>query len=263
MSAYQPGGARRTAKHIRQDDPDYCKIDILARGEGVVVQDGREASLRRGDFVSVDLSRPADWRMSAMRIVAVSFPRTLLPLRPDDLARLTGVTIPGDRGVGALISTLALQLPGLFDEPGVAAGTRFGTAVLDLLTAGLAARLDRTGAVPPETRQHALLVRIRAWTEEHLGDPELSPAVLAAAHHISLRYLHKLFATHESTVAGWIRSRRLERCRRDLLDPAQLNRPVSAIAARWGILNATHFSRLFRDTYGLAPAEYRRLHAAR
>jgi transcriptional regulator GlxA family with amidase domain len=37
-------------------------------------------------------------------------------------------------------------------------------------------------------------------------------------------------------------------------------RPVSAIAARWGILNAAHFSRVFRDTYGLAPAEYRRLH---
>jgi transcriptional regulator GlxA family with amidase domain len=37
---------------------------------------------------------------------------------------------------------------------------------------------------------------------------------------------------------------------------------VSAIDAHWGIINAAHFSRLFRDTYGLALAEYRRLHLA-
>jgi AraC-binding-like domain len=104
MSTYQEGGARRTAKLIRQDDPDFCKIDILARGQGVVAQDRREALLRPGDLVFVDLSKPADWRMSAMEIVAVSFPRTLLPLRPDDLSRLTGVSIPGDRGTASLIS---------------------------------------------------------------------------------------------------------------------------------------------------------------
>jgi AraC-like DNA-binding protein len=107
--------------------------------------------------------------------------------------------------------------------------------------------------------RRALLIRIRAWIEEHLDHPELSPADVAAAHHISLRYLHKLFSVQQSTVAGWIRHRRLERCRRALLDPAQATRPVSAIAARWGILNAAHFSRVFRDAYGLAPAEYRRL----
>jgi AraC-like DNA-binding protein len=258
MSTYQEGGARRTAKLIRQDDPDFCKIDILARGQGVVAQDRREALLRPGDLVFVDLSKPADWRMSAMEIVAVSFPRTLLPLRPDDLSRLTGVSIPGDRGTASLISSLALQLPEHLDYAG--AGTRLGTAVLDLLTAGMAARLDRESAVPPETRQHAMLVRIRAWIEEHLCDPRLSPSDVAAAHHISLRYLHKLFAGEPSTVAGWIRWRRLEHCRRELRDPTQAMRPVSAIAARWGILNAAHFSRVFRDTYGLAPAEYRRLH---
>jgi transcriptional regulator GlxA family with amidase domain len=32
---------------------------------------------------------------------------------------------------------------------------------------------------------------------------------------------------------------------------------VSAIAARWGLVNATHFSRAFRAAYGLSPVEYR------
>jgi AraC-like DNA-binding protein len=72
-----------------------------------------------------------------------------------------------------------------------------------------------------------------------------------------VRYLYKLFETEPTGVAGWIRERRLERCRRDLLDPALAERPVSAVAARWGLTNAAHFSRAFRAAYGLSPLAYR------
>jgi AraC-like DNA-binding protein len=69
---------------------------------------------------------------------------------------------------------------------------------------------------------------------------------VAAAHHISLRYQYKLFALEDLTVARLIQQRRLERCRHDLTDAAQATRPVGAIAARWGLTNAGHFSKLFR-----------------
>lgn len=100
---------------------------------------------------------------------------------------------------------------------------------------------------------------MHAFIEERLGDPSLSPAAIAAAHFISLRYLHRLFEGEQTTVADWIRRRRLERCRRDLLDPALRDRPVSAVAARWGLPSAAHFSRLFRAAHGVPPAEYRRM----
>jgi AraC-like DNA-binding protein len=90
-----------------------------------------------------------------------------------------------------------------------------------------------------------------------LGDPDVSPATVAAAHYISLRYLHNLFETQETTVADWIRRRRLERCRRDLLDPALRAEPVGSIGARWGLTSPAHFTRLFRGAYGLPPAAYR------
>ena len=82
--------------------------------------------------------------------------------------------------------------------------------------------------------------------------------MIAAAHHISLRSLHQLFHDEGLTVAGWIRRRRLECCRRDLSDPALAARPVAAIAARWGFSSAGDFSRAFRAAHGLPPAEYRR-----
>jgi AraC-like DNA-binding protein len=96
------------------------------------------------------------------------------------------------------------------------------------------ARLDREDEVAADTVQDALRRRVHAFIEQRLADPALSPAVIADAHHVSVRYLYKLFEGRHRGVAGWIRSRRLERSRRDLLDPALAARPVSAIAARWG-----------------------------
>jgi transcriptional regulator GlxA family with amidase domain len=88
----------------------------------------------------------------------------------------------------------------------------------------------------------------------------VTPRTVAVAHHITLRYLHKLFEPGPHGVAGMIRQRRLERCRRDLLDLAQADRPVAGIATRWGFSSAAHFSRVFREAYGLPPAEFRRTH---
>jgi AraC-like DNA-binding protein len=257
LTAGRPGGASRGRQQIRRLDLEVCKVDVLARGRGAVAQGGREASLRPGDFTFVDLSRPATWRMSAMRLVAVVFPRVLLPLRPDEVAKLSALRFPGDEGIGALVSSLARQLVRRLDDRAVADGARLGGAVLDLFTVALATRLDRADQVPPATRQRALLQRIHAFVEARLGDPGLSPATIAAAHHISVRSLYQLFEAEQTGVAGWIRGRRLERCRRDLLDPAMAARPVSAIAARHGLPNAAHFSRAFRAAYGLSPVEYR------
>jgi AraC-binding-like domain len=59
LSASKPGGADRTRRHVRVLDADLCKVDVVAQGEVVVEQDGRQVRLHGGDFAFVDLSRPA------------------------------------------------------------------------------------------------------------------------------------------------------------------------------------------------------------
>lgn len=252
-----PGDVVRTPRHIHRTDSELYKIELPVRGSLVIEQNGRQAFLRPGDFAFVDLSLPCRWTYSTQQVVVAMFPPALLPLRPDNVADLTGIRFPGDRGTGALVSALTRQLPIRLDDCGATERTRLGTAVLDLLGVALAARLDRTETVPRDARQRALLLRIHTFIEQRLANPGLTPDVIASAHHISTRYLYKLFESQQSTVAGWIRWRRLERCRRNLLDPALRARPVSAIAARWGFTNPAHFSRVFRNAYGFAPAEFR------
>ncbi|HEY9356088.1 MAG TPA: helix-turn-helix transcriptional regulator, partial [Arthrobacter sp.] len=79
-----------------------------------------------------------------------------------------------------------------------------------------------------------------------------------AAHFISTRHLHNVFHESGTTVATWIRSQRLDGARRELRDPLLAGKPVGAVAARWGFLDAAHFSRTFRDAFGVSPSDWRR-----
>lgn len=260
LSASRPGGADRTRRHIQAMDDDLCKVDVVAHGQVVVEQDGRQARLRAGDFAFVDLSRPAHWTNAwSTRVVAIAFPRKLLPLPADDVAGLTAVGLTPDQGPDALFSSTARQLARQVEHLDPAGGARVGTAALDLLTVALAGRLDRHAGLPDDVPGRALVLRVHAFIEDQLTDPELTPVAIARAHHVSLRSLYKLFEGEQRSVAGLIRERRLERSRRDLLDPSLGDVPVSAIAARWGLTNPAHFSRAFRAAYGASPVDYRRL----
>jgi AraC-like DNA-binding protein len=125
----------------------------------------------------------------------------------------------------------------------------------DLLTTLIAEHLGRDTA-DPDAAHHALLLRIRAFIVSHLGDPDLSPESIAAAHRISVRYLHRLFQSEGTTVSRWIQHRRLEECRRELSRPGRMSPAVAAVAHRWGFANPAHFSRVFRAAYGMSPREW-------
>ena len=104
-----------------------------------------------------------------------------------------------------------------------------------------------------------LMLRLRAYIDAHLGEPDLTPTRIAAAHFISKRYLHRLFEAEGVSVSRWIRERRLERCRAALVDPRCREETVASVGMRCGLTDAAHFSRLFRETYGCTPSEFRRL----
>ena len=258
MSALQ---GVRTPDLIRQSDPGLCKVDLGIRGRGRYEQDGRQHLLAPGDFHLTDLGRPSRVVIdAAQEISVVMFPRELLPVRDGDLRDLTTVRFSGQDPYAALVASLGRELTWHLDSYDGDRDARIATAFLDLLALAVATRLDRASAVAPQSRQQVMMALIRAFIEQHLGDPGLSPALIAAAHRISVRALHKLWEAEDDTVTASIRRRRLERCRQDLLDSGLRSRPVGAVGARWGFRDPATFSRAFRAAYGLPPAEYRAIH---
>lgn len=112
--------------------------------------------------------------------------------------------------------------------------------------------------VPVERAESELADRILAYCATRLADPTLTVESVARAHRISVRYLHKTLESRDLKLSAWIRRRRLEGIRRDLADPALVDRTAAVIAARWGMLDPTHLSRALKAEFGRTAAEIRR-----
>jgi len=101
--------------------------------------------------------------------------------------------------------------------------------------------------------QSARLSGILSYLEENFSDHELTPTRIANANFISVRHLHGLFRQCGMTVSKWIWDRRLKAGREDLLDPAMASLTICEIAYRRGFNDSAHFSRSFKDRFGLSP----------
>lgn len=254
-----PHAVERTPELIARGDRDFFKVSVMLAGTGLLIQDGREAVLEPGALAVYDTSRPYSLVFDEdFRTMVVMFPRPLLPLPATLVGELTAVRISGAEGLGAVVVPYLSQLALHLDQLAGTAGARLAHSALDLVTTVFTRELGLDDAAADPHR--ALLQRIRGHIERNLGSPDLSPASIAAAHFISTRHLHGLFQGQGTTVSTWIRSRRLEQCRRDLIDPLQVDRPVAAIGARWGFVDAAHFSRAFKAAYETSPSEYRAAH---
>lgn len=259
-----PATVRRTPRLIAQADPDLIKLVLVAGANSCVVsQDGRQAALSAAEFAIYDTRRPyevvagTDLGQPA-QLMTFMFAPSLLPVSRKRVRDLTAVRFGTSAGLGDLTAQFLLQLARNIDRYSPDEAARLSAAALEVLATQLAHEAGTRDWGEPAARRHALLTAVQAFIQQHLGDPALTPAAVAAAHHMSVRSLQQLFHDAGLTVAGWIRQRRLESCRRDLADPALADRPAAAIGARWGFPRPGDFSRAFRAAHGLPPAEYRR-----
>jgi AraC-like DNA-binding protein len=104
----------------------------------------------------------------------------------------------------------------------------------------------------------ALLPRIVAYVRQHLTDCSLTPASIARAHNISVRYLYKLCDAADVRLVEWIIEERLEGARRCLSAPGEESQTISLVAHQWGFKDPSHFSSRFRRAYGVSPRELQR-----
>jgi AraC-like DNA-binding protein len=250
----------RTSRAIARGDPECLHLEVILRGQMNAAQEGRTGIARSGDVISYETSHPAVFRADRpFESIVVRVPKSLLGQEAARISALTAVALPGtERLPGAaaayfqrLAADLAADALGPVEAP-AAAGR-----VVDLVR-GLYCG-SRPLRQPQRLRSRAeILLTIESFIEDNLGDPALQPAGIARASYISPRYLHKLFESEGTTVCRWIRASRLERCREDLRDPALAHHTMLAIATRWGLPGAQHFSRAFRGAYGCSPREFRR-----
>nr|WP_197973113.1 helix-turn-helix domain-containing protein [Streptomyces gossypiisoli] len=253
--------ARRIPRLIAQgDEEQYVVVTLLSKGDARLEQDTRDVALRQGEVFIYDMARPVRLIFGdCFQTKSLVVPRQILGLSESDLRHLTASPVRSGTTLGGLLSTCLARLA---DEAGTYpahTGESIARNVVDILTVLADERLGRISTGTP-SGDAALLLRIRAFIGRHLEDPDLTPKSIAHAHHISVRYLHKLFEREDTTVSRWIQSRRLEACLRDLGRRENTGLTVAAVAHRWGFTSAAHFSRVFRAAYGMSPSEWRDAH---
>jgi AraC family transcriptional regulator, positive regulator of tynA and feaB len=244
----------RTARQVRADAPEHLALGWHRRGSGSVSTAGGGSDLPVFELNCVDMTRP--YRLTH---------RT--PHDHDVLIvanREAGVTVDVVRAAAPVLrrspvyDLVRRHLAGLHRAiAGLPAEHRplTGQATTTLLRALLTTAAETAGAA--EAMNDTLHVRITAWLDTHLGDRDLTVERVAAVHAVSVRHLYDLWARagHELTPAQWITDRRLQRAREHLTGAPDVS--VAAVARRWGFRDASHFSRRFRQAFGVSPTEER------
>jgi AraC-like DNA-binding protein len=251
----------RTPSRIARASQDYVLVALGNSGVNGVYQDGREAVVAAGQFVIYDTTRPYELRFDdSFSQTILQMPRKLLQQRIGAFEALTATTFSSDRPLEGLAYEFLVSAGKVIDHVDPATATRLLDQGLDLIAMAFAERMHQRS---PDQSVHrsALLYRLKNTILTQLSDPELSMSGVAAAVGISPRYASDLMADEQTSFRSYVQTQRLERCRRDLADPAHAARHIGDIAFAWGFNDLAHFSRIFKQRFGASPREWRE-HAA-
>jgi AraC family transcriptional regulator, positive regulator of tynA and feaB len=237
------------ASHAKLSDHPFVKILFQTYGISHFEQEGRRIELLPGDCLAYDVSCPHTIVSPTLtRHEVVIVPKALLQERGFRSARMSACKLSARTGTGRIAYNF---VHAAFDEatalsPNNAVGV--ADALIDLLLLPLRepfAMLDRVG---PE----AMYVRAQHFIREHLRDPDLSIDQISAALNCTKRYLHMLFSDRGTTISDYIRQARLQNCRQEL--ETQAGKTITDVAFSWGFSSSSHFSRVFREYFGIVPS---------
>jgi AraC family transcriptional activator of tynA and feaB len=242
--------------HIRMGAPEQLAVFVQTYSYGLLSANGVRSISGTGRLGMLDTTRPYSYRQpgdSKHKVLLIDSSQLGLPM---DVIRSAAPSLDAS----PLYELVQAHFVRLCENPAElppAAAAMLGRATVQLVRALIATAAD-------DVRQHealhaTLFLRITMYIDAHLHDRELNTDRIAAAHHISSRQLYNLWARagYDLTPSQWIIQRRLERARNQLTDLDPQLTSVAAIAHGCGFRNMSHFSRRFREAYGISAREWR------
>ena len=248
--------SQRLARDIRQSESPKLVLCLQISGTGTVRQDEREVVLHPGDMTVYSTTIPyeLDFREEA-EVIGVVVPWGSLAQAPMAAHHLSAELISGDDPVTRATFSSVLNIePELLDMP-IASRRRLVRNVVDLMSTLCLANIEARMAARTPLGKTDRLSQALLFIEDNLAEPDLSLDEVAARNFVSVRTLQQRASEAGFGIPEWIRERRLEKCKTDLVEYP--DRSVATVAATWGMTNAAYFSQLFKQQFGVSPREYR------
>jgi len=247
----------RTRSRIAMDDDDSFVLVMPLQGPLFYNQAGRSGFCDTGSYVLgqtrdfYELSCPDGFSNVTVKLPG-DMVRARVPNAEDHCAR----AFQPQPDMGSLVRDYAVWL--LQHRPAMpdALATQMSDQLLDLLAALLASEADGQGeaALPAAQKMRR---RIQAYLNEHLFDPDITPARVAEAFGISVTYLYQIFRPGGVPLGRWIVSNRLQRGYELLTLPRHQGLSIAEIAYAIGFNSQSHFSDAFRRQFGVTPSRAR------
>ncbi|MCX4712378.1 helix-turn-helix domain-containing protein [Streptomyces fimicarius] len=253
----------RTERLARLDEEPAVFLGLQVTGTSLVVQNGRQSVLHPGDFALYETTKP--YTLLFDEGVAhhfLRFPRSALALPERSLRAVAAVRLGADNPVAGLASTYFSQLATDVHLRGHLHADAVVEPSLELIRAVVTSQLGDTDTARAPL-ESTLSLRITQYMRAHLAEPDLSATRIAAAHGISVRHLYTVLGRSNIRLGEWMRSHRLAECRRELAGPHGHLRTIAATGRRWGFVDASHFSKVFKQAYGISPRDWRDLNRPR
>ncbi|MCF8986169.1 helix-turn-helix domain-containing protein [Pseudomonas syringae] len=240
-------------RRLQQDrESDHFLLTLSLCPDALVVQNDRESRQGAGDIVLYDSAQPyACSYPDGDDQIVLTVPRKLLLQHIPSAERLVCRTLDGRSALGrvaAVVLTEAWNAEGLSDP----LSERLNASLLDVLSTAFDSVFGDTD-IRRQSRQMQQLQRIKQFLLNNLPDTGLTAENIALATHVSPRTLNRLFAQEGTTAIRWLWQQRLSACH-DVLLKRHVRR-VSDAALNFGFTNLSHFSRAFKNAYGIPPQQ--------
>ncbi len=258
VSESDPVSGGRTRRRLETDGLDSITFGLVVEGRRDAVQEGDERiSTGPGGMFVYDGAKPSTVAWNRHKVVYVvarrEAVRTALggePLPVSVLARRLERSPIG--------KVLRDHMMSMARNMKLASKTEQAFLLSQASDMAIHAIAGQEAADAQSDQNSALLAAATAYIEQHLSEPSLSSSRVARALGCSRSTLYRLFSTHETGVAGYIRDLRLDRAR-TLIENAPVHIPVADLALQCGIYDTANFSRQFRRRFGVPPSELRGL----
>lgn len=245
--AFEPQAFLRDAERIAVT-PGHILLHLYMSGGFTGMISGEQTSIGPGKVAVIDLAHEVQTRAFASNTLSLVVPRTMLP----DMGTLK------PRLDAARNDLLAAHIRSLQERSLQIAEDEVDATVAE--TADFLKRLFTQSEFPEETARNAdddLLSLAQSVIRDNLGTGKLSPDFLADRLGISRASLYRVFAPHGG-IMRYVQERRLIAVRAALSDPLETRR-LTRIAADLGFNSEAHFSRAFRQRFGVTASDYRRM----
>lgn len=232
------------------DQRDDFLVSLLLQGQGQLDQQGRAARQEPGQMVLYDAARPYVYTFpGSYRLLLLRIPRRAMLSRLPEAERMTAVAIGTGTPLGNLAANMIQGTASLALPTSATASAKVGSSLMDVVSAAI--EMELSAHEEQHDRQSTLLKRAKDYILTHLDDPQLDIEVIAKAAYVSPRTLSRAFATEGTTVARWLWNERLAAGHAALTEGRAVQ--VGELAMSCGFASGSHFSRLFKATYGVLP----------